>query len=132
MAFMNFNEPGYALQVVEQAQQDRQARPATALSALEWSVVALAERDHPSTLREPGRVAIALGALFSGRHNPRLADPRLEALRRMAVLTWRYGYVVPSAAIRDFLSAGFTTDQYELLANSIGVARAKRKPGTVR
>lgn len=98
------------------------------LSALEWSVVALAERDHPSTLRTPGRVAIALGRLFGDRINPRLADERLEALRRMAVLSWRYGYVVPSTAIREFLAAGFTPGQYELLVDSIRAARARRKP----
>ncbi|MGK6319395.1 hypothetical protein [Sphingomonas sp. DT-204] len=95
-------------------------------SALEWSVVALAERDSLSTLRTPGRVAAALGTLFGERPNPRLADPRLEALRRMAVLSWHYGYTVPGEDIRDFVAAGFTLDHYELLVDSISVARAAR------
>lgn len=103
-----------------------------ALSALEWSVVALAERDRISTLRSPSRIAVALGTLFGERANPQLADTRLEALRRIAVLSWHYGYVVPSSAIRDFLAAGFTEGQYELLVDSIGVARAKRNRKTVR
>jgi hypothetical protein len=98
--------------------------PTARLSALEWSVVALAERDRLSTLRTPGRVAIALGRLFGDTPNPRLADPRLEALRRVAVLTWHHGYTIPSAEVRAFLAAGFTNEQYELLVDSIGRGRA--------
>ncbi|MDP1027673.1 hypothetical protein Q5H91_10645 [Sphingomonas sp. KR1UV-12] len=94
------------------------------LSALEWSVVAIARTDRLASLRTPGRIAIAMGALFGGRRDPRLADPRLEALRRIAVLSWHYGYTVPSHAVRDFLSAGFSASQYELLVDSIDVARA--------
>ena len=93
------------------------------LSALEWSVVALARRDRLSSLGEPSRMAVAMRALFK-QHNPRLADERLEALRRAAVLTWHHGYVVPSHEVDAFLAAGFTTDQYETMADSIGVARA--------
>ena len=97
------------------------------LSALEWSVVALAARDALSTLREPGRMGEALRTLFGGRHNPRLADPRLEALRRMAVLARHYGYAVPGVDVRDFLHAGFTPAQYELLVDSVTVARTPRR-----
>lgn len=93
------------------------------LSSLEWSVVAIAERDRLSSLRTPGRLSVALGALFGEGHNPRLADPRLEALRRMAVLTWHHGYTVPSAAVKEFLASGYTGDQYELLVDSISAAR---------
>lgn len=92
-------------------------------SALEWSVIAIARRDRLSTLRTPGRMAVALGRLFGERHNPRLADPALEALRRMAVLTWHYGYSIASAEVRAFVDAGFTTDQYELLVTSIAAGR---------
>jgi hypothetical protein len=98
----------------------------TGFSGLEWSVVALAERDRLSSLRTPGRVAVALGTLFGDRPNPQLADPRLEALRRMAVLSWHFGYTVPGDDVRDFVAAGFTLDQYETLVDSISAGRAAR------
>ena len=98
-------------------------QPAARLTGLEWSVVALARKDALSSLRRPGRMASALGALFRQPHNPMLADERLEALRRIAVLTWHHGYTVPSHELAAFLRAGFTADQYETLADSIGAAR---------
>ena len=52
-------------------------------------------------------------------YDPELADPRLEALRRMAVLTWHFGFTVHGDDVAEFLSAGFTPDQYELMAGSI-------------
>jgi hypothetical protein len=97
-------------------------------SALEWSVVALAYGDGLASLREPGRLAVALGGLFGSSHNPRLADPKLEALRRVAVLAWHHGYVLPVGEVREFLAVGYTTDQYEVLLASISAARSKRKP----
>ncbi len=92
------------------------------LSALEWSVVTVARRDRLSTLERPGRIGRLIRALFK-QPNPFLADDRLEALRRIAVLTWHYGYTVPSHELTAFLRAGFTTDQYETVADSIGAAR---------
>lgn len=97
------------------------------LSSLEWSVVAIAERDRLSSLRTPGRLASAMGRLFGEGHNPRLADPRLEALRKMAVLTWNHGYTVPSGEVKAFIAAGYTPEQYELLVDSIAAARRPRR-----
>lgn len=93
------------------------------LSALEWSVVAIARRDRLSSLRRPGRIALAMGALFGNRGNPRLADPRLEALRRIAVLSWHDGYSVASQEVRRFIEAGFAPAQYELVVDSISADR---------
>jgi len=98
---------------------------AARLTGLEWSVVALARKDALSSLRRPGRMASALGALFRQPHNPMLADERLEALRRIAVFAWHYGYTIPSAELTRFLNAGFSPAQYELMTDSIGVARRK-------
>ncbi len=99
----------------------------TRLSALEWSVVALARRDRLSSLNAPGRMSIALGKVFgTRRHNPHLADPRLEALRRIAVFTWHRGFSIPSSEVKAFLRAGFTPGQYETLATSIGETRSRR------
>ena len=95
-------------------------------SALEWSVVALARHDRPSSLREPGRLARFLGALFGDPFNRRLADTRLEALRRMAVLTWHHSFAVPQREIAAFLSAGYSTDHYELLGKHVAHAHVAR------
>jgi hypothetical protein len=93
-------------------------------SALEWSVIALAANSGLSSLREPGRIAAALGGLFarSRRNDP---DPRLEALRRIAILAWRRGWSVPSSELRAFVTSGFSLEQYELLQNSVGRARMR-------
>jgi hypothetical protein len=95
------------------------------LSALEWSVVALARRDRFSSLRRPGRLAVAMRTLFGGGSDLPLADARLEALRRMAVWSWHHGYTVPTSELRDFLATGFTLAQYETMMASIGVARQR-------
>jgi hypothetical protein len=99
------------------------AAPAPRLSALEWSVVALAAKDPLSSLRTPGRMAIAMGALFGDRRHPALADPRLEALRRIAVLGRHQGYTVSPSEIRAFVAAGFSEDHYELVIDSLNAAR---------
>lgn len=100
---------------------------ASALSPLEWLVVSVARRDRLSSLRKPGKLSAALGTIFGPRPNPRLADERLEALRRIAVLSWHYGYVVPSREVTRFLTAGFTPEQYETLVDSIGADRLAQR-----
>ena len=105
-------------------------RTQTGLSALEWQVVAIAQHDRLSSLEKPGKLATALTMIFGGqRPNPELADTRLEALRRLAVLAWHKGYTVPRAAIRAFHEAGFTTEQYETLLASISRGRAALNQG---
>jgi alkylhydroperoxidase family enzyme len=93
-------------------------------------VVAIAQHDRLSSLEKPGRLATALTMIFGGqRPNPALADTRLEALRRLAVLAWHKGYSVPRAAIRAFHEAGFTLEQYETLLASISRGRAALNQG---
>lgn len=131
MAYLAFAEAGDSLPaaIPAAAPPPKATAPAARaqFTALEWSVVALAERDPLSTLRNPSRMAVALGNLFGDRRNPRLADPKLEALRRLAVLTWHHGYRVAESAVRAFVAAGFTLQHYELLAGSIVSARVKRR-----
>nr|WP_294170424.1 hypothetical protein [uncultured Sphingomonas sp.] len=108
-------------------EQDRAVfAPATAsrLSALEWSIVAMAERDSLASLREPGRFAAALGSVFGLSPPNRLASPRLEALRRVAVHVWRNQWNVPKSELDAFVDTGFTLDQYELIQASIHKSRA--------
>lgn len=131
MAFLAFNEPGMAgvarASIAGTAPVQRLAA-ATAtltpvLSDLERSVIAIARRDRVSSLRTPGRLSRWLGVLFGLRTSPRLADSRLEALRRIAVLSWRHGYTVPAAEVRAFLAAGYSSADYELVVDTIDAAR---------
>ena len=110
------------------------ARPANdvaepGFSSLEWSVIRFARLDKLWTVRAAGRVRRFWNWVLA-RSNPELADPRLEALRRMAVLTWHFGFTVHSDDVAEFLSAGFTPDQYELMAGSINsvLAGTRRIP----
>ena len=101
--------------------------PVARLSPLEWSVVALARRDRLSSLAQPGAISMAMGRLFGTSNNPRLADPRLEALRRLAVQAWHRGYVVPKSEIKSFLEAGFTLEHFETILASISKDRLVRR-----
>ncbi len=89
----------------------------------EWEVIVLAQRDDLTSLREPGRLARIFAALFGGNPDRRLASPRLEALRRLAVLAWHHGYAVPVSAMKAFKEVGFSPDQLELLLASIAQGR---------
>jgi hypothetical protein len=90
----------------------------------EWEVIVLAQRDGLASLREPSRLTRAFAWLFGTDINRRLADPKLEALRRLAVLAWHHGYQVPVSAMKAFKSEGFSVDQLELLLASIATSRA--------
>jgi hypothetical protein len=106
--------------------------PQARLSALEWSVVAMAESDGLSSIRQPGRFVSALSSIFGISRPNRLANERLEALRRIAIFAWNSGWNVPKRELASFIDAGFTTDQFELIQRSIGQARLGRRRKTVR
>ena len=88
-------------------------------SALEWSVIAVSRRDGIASLDDPSPMSRALGSLFGFGTKSRLADPKLEALRRVAVYAWRRGYALPQVEIDRFVEAGFTIDQAETLVASV-------------
>ena len=89
---------------------------------LEWSVIRDARTDGVSTLRPAGRIRRFFSWLMGRSGSPELANERLEALRRMAVLSWHYGFTVPGEDVASFFSAGFSPDQYELMVRSISAA----------
>lgn len=94
------------------------------LSALEWSIVAMAERDGMGSIREAGRYTRALRNFFGFKQPNRLANDRLETLRRVAIFAWNYGWNVPKSELAAFFEAGFSSDQFELIQTSLGQARA--------
>lgn len=122
MAFVDFQTAGPAVA----GRPPVDALPQAMLSPFEWSVVGLARHDRMSSLRQAGGLTKAVNLLFGKRASPVLADPKLEALRRTAVLSWHHGYSIPSADLRAFEAAGYSSDHYELLLDGISAARSQR------
>jgi hypothetical protein len=125
MAYLNFAEPATALAPVT-ARHDPVPQKAS-LTGLEWSVVALARRDSLASLRAPSRIGTAFATLFGGSATNRLADPRLEALRRVSVHAWYHGFAIPESEIEGFYAAGFGPEHLELVVTSIGRERSQRR-----
>ena len=103
------------------------ATTAARFSPLEWTTILLARTDGLASLREPGRLSRALGSLFGLGTKTRLSDPALEALRRLAVNAWHYGYALPVSEMAAFLSAGFSNAQLDLALASIAKGRDGRR-----
>ena len=76
------------------------------------------QRDTLRSLEGASRMSRALGSLFGLGTASRLADSRLEALRRAAVYAWRRGFALPMAEIDRFKAAGFVEAQLETLVVS--------------
>lgn len=129
MAYLDFTQAGGGASVLDRPHFAprsfaRTTEQPVALTALEWQVVDLAQRDKLTSIRPAGPVVRALRWLFGARVSNALSDARLEALRRIAVLSWYRGYAVAPAEVRAFLAAGFTTDHYDLLLARINAVRA--------
>ena len=100
--------------------------PASQLSDFEWSIIAMAERDSLASLRKPNRFWALMNLIFGLKPANRLASDRLEALRRVAVLAWRYRWNVPESELQAFFEAGYSPAQYEHLQNRIAFVRASQ------
>lgn len=99
------------------------AEPASSpiLSGLERSVIRLSAGDGRRSLAGPAGPAERLvGWVFGLRRPPPLADPRLEALRRLAVLFRLEGERIDGGEIADFLAHGFTIEQLGAIRALIG------------
>lgn len=82
---------------------------------LEWSVVDIARRDPLSSIQAPGRFASKVAELLGSRRTLPLADPRLEALRRFAVVDHHLGDRLPDHEVAHFVGAGFSMAHVRLL-----------------
>lgn len=85
------------------------AKPASgpALSPLEQTVVALAAFDTRQTIKPPGLVGRLMDVMFGAKPTMKLANERLEALRRYAVLYRHDGDDMSPEERSDFVGAGF-------------------------
>lgn len=93
-------------------------------SGRDWAVVRLAREDPLSSLRGESEFKRFLRLIFGFERKRPLTDPKLEALRRIAVLSWHYSYNVASSEIDAFFAAGYSIDQYEAMLAHIGHERA--------
>lgn len=123
MAYMDFGM-GYAGVVAAPRPGVERTEDTGRLSGLEWSVVAAARTDSVASLGEPGPIARAMRGLFGLGGGSRLADPRLETLRRVAVHAWTRGHVLPESEVEAFLDAGYTTRQLDSVLASVSRGRA--------
>jgi hypothetical protein len=88
----------------------------------EWSVVEFARNDGLWSLAPDGLLARVARALF-GIHPPLpLANERLEALRRFAVVAWKKGKV-GAAQAREFAAVGFSCVDARLVLDYVARRR---------
>ena len=96
------------------------------LTALEEAVVALAAFDHRTSVEPAGLVGrLALG-LFGGHPSNRLADERLEALRRFAVLYRLDGRLLPQDEHARLAEVGFSVDTVEQIEQLVALSATGR------
>ena len=112
MAYRAFDEWQHAAAAeplhLPAAAAPRPVAPAPAFTPVELSVIGLARVDGLATLRPRNWLTRLAERLFGvGRPNP-LADPRLEALRRFALIVRNHRGDPPQGEIDRFLAAGFT------------------------
>ncbi|RJF92949.1 hypothetical protein [Sphingomonas cavernae] len=91
-------------------------------SALELSVIALSRGETVASLEPPSRIGAFIAALFAIRRANPLADPRLEALRRFAILARTAGDRLADMEVNAFLRAGFNRAQAAWLRSNARAA----------
>ena len=98
------------------------------LSALEWSIVAMAERDGLSSIRKVGRYTRALRSFFGFKQSQTLWPT--NGSRRCDVRQSLPGTMVGTSRSRSsigFFGAGYTSDQFELDPEQPGTG-SRRSP----
>jgi len=90
---------------------------APSLTALDWKVVDMARLDGRRSIAEPGQIARLARVLFGVPAAPRLANRRLEALRRFCVRAW-YWKLIRADDTRPAIDAGYAMpDLLEILGH---------------
>lgn len=94
----------------------------------ELRVLQIASSDGIETLQEPRKRGwLARFVLGPPPPSRRLANERLEALRRLAVHAWHKGHLLPVSAVKAAEHAGFSEEQIGMLIDNIGRARTARQ-----
>lgn len=116
MAYRSFGAPvlahdGGSDSVIPAADLPDEAR----FAPLELKVIALAEADPVASLGSPTRFRRFYERWFGFKLPRPLANERLEALRRFAVLARVTGGRLPAEEVKTFLQAGFSLLQARAL-----------------
>jgi hypothetical protein len=101
-------------------------------AASEWAVIRMARRDPLASIARPSRLGYLVRALFGIEPPNRLADPRLEALRRVAVRCWRGDGSLERLDLEELISEGFAVEQALRLTAYVRLTRAQSAPPTQR
>ncbi|MBB4046948.1 MULTISPECIES: TetR/AcrR family transcriptional regulator C-terminal domain-containing protein [Sphingomonadales] len=111
----------------EEVEREETSVRSSELSSLEWTVLKLALTDNLASILDESRLRRCLRILFGTRQANRLADPRLEALRRFVVL--RHLRTPDDADEYDLIRrAGFEAAQIGEIARHV-TPRATRRHG---
>ena len=90
------------------------------LTDLEWKVVAIARSDGPRSINPDGGFSKFLREFFGLRIARRLANEKLEALRRFCVRAWFWD-LIRTRDVKALLEAGYTSlDLFQILAHVAG------------
>lgn len=95
-------------------------RDVARFTGTEWAVVRLARGDTLASIGPGTRLGTLILRLFGLERVNRLADPRLEALRQVAVLCWRRGGAIDQFATATLTAHGFDRDQIASLCAHVG------------
>jgi hypothetical protein len=92
----------------------------SSLNELEWRVVEIARADGPRSLNPDGRLARFFRDFFGFPVTRKLANARLEALRRFCVRAWFWD-LIRTADMRMLIDAGYSSfDVVQILAHVAG------------
>ena len=92
----------------------------SSLTDLDWQVVGIARADGPRSLNPDGLLNRFVESLFGFPVARKLANEKLEALRRFCVRAW-YWDLVRSKDLRMLMNAGYSSAAvFQILAHIAG------------
>lgn len=90
------------------------------LTNLDWQVVEIARADGPRSINPDGRLTLFLRDFFGLPMTRKLANEKLEALRRFCVRAWFWD-LIRSRDVRALMETGYTSaDVFQILAHVAG------------
>ena len=95
-------------------------KPECSFTGLDWKVIAMAREDGPRSINPDGRFTRFLRNFCGLPIARKLANKKLEALRRFCVRAWFWD-LIPTGDVRALMEAGYTsTDLFRILAHVAG------------
>ena len=95
-------------------------RQSCSLTDLDWSVVEIARSDGPRSLNPDGPFTRFLRDFFGLPVARKLANEKLEALRRFCVRAW-YWDLIRTRDVRALIETGYSSaDVFQILAHVAG------------